>query len=66
MVGEGRESKKDNDLLFTCGLIEYRLLGVREILRLFKMSDERFENLELYPDVPKPCFDFLPQKLYNI
>ena len=23
MVGQGRESQKDNDLLFTCGLIEY-------------------------------------------
>lgn len=23
MVGKGRESQKDNDLLFTCGLIEY-------------------------------------------
>lgn len=23
MVGEGRESQKDNDLFFTCGLIEY-------------------------------------------
>ena len=23
MIGEGRESQKDNDLFFTCGLIEY-------------------------------------------
>lgn len=23
MVGEGRESKKDNDLFYTCSLIDY-------------------------------------------
>ena len=23
MIGEGRESKKDNDLFYTCSLIEY-------------------------------------------
>ena len=23
MVGQGRESQKDNNLFFTCGLIEY-------------------------------------------
>ena len=23
MVGSGRESRKDNDLFFTCGLIDY-------------------------------------------
>ncbi len=52
MVGEGRESKKDNDLLFTCGLIEYisrktknvradvvNKLGKDRISKIYELAD---------------------------
>ena len=52
MVGQGRESQKDNDLFYTCGLIEYisrktkniradvvNKLGKENICRIYDLAD---------------------------
>lgn len=52
MVGQGRESQKDNDLFFTCGLIEYiarktknirsevvNTLGKERICKIYDLAD---------------------------
>lgn len=52
MVGQGRESQKDNDLFFTCGLIEYiarktknirsevvNTLGKDRICKIYDLAD---------------------------
>lgn len=52
MIGQGRESQKDNDLFFTCGLIEYisrktknvradvvNQLGKENICKIYDLAD---------------------------
>lgn len=52
MIGEGRESKKDNDLFYTCSLIDYiarktknirsdvvNMLGKKRLERIYDLAD---------------------------
>ena len=52
MIGEGRESKKDNDLFYTCSLIEYiarktkntradivNQLGQKRLEKIYELAD---------------------------
>ena len=47
MVGEGRESQKDNDLFFTCGLIEYIARKTKNIRSevVNKLGKERISKI---------------------
>lgn len=38
MVGSGRESRKDNDLFFTCGLIDYIARKTKMCGRMLSIS----------------------------
>lgn len=53
MVGEGRESKKDNDLFYTCSLIDYisrKTKNVRSYV-VNKLGKERLEKIYDLADV---------------
>lgn len=64
MVGQGRESQKDNDLFYTCGLIEYiarktknvrsevvKKLGKDRISKIYEFADVyHCENIEAVSD----------------
>ena len=64
MVGKGRESQKDNDLFYTCGLIEYiarktknvrsevvKKLGKDRISKIYEFADVyHCENIEAVSD----------------
>lgn len=53
MVGQGRESQKDNDLFYTCGLIEYiarKTKNVRsEVVK--KLGKDRISKIYEFADV---------------
>ena len=64
MVGQGREPQKDNDLFYTCGLIEYiarktknirsevvKKLGKDRISKIYEFADVyHFENIDAVSD----------------
>lgn len=63
MVGLGREDKKDNDLFYTCSLIDYisrktkniradvvNQLGRKRLDKIYDLADDRAR----YPFVPGP------------
>ena len=64
MVGNGRESRKDNDLFFTCGLIDYiarktknmradvvNQLGKKRIEKIYELADEKHgDNIDQVSD----------------
>ena len=64
MVGSGRESRKDNDLFFTCGLIDYiarktknvradvvNQLGKKRIEKIYDLADVyHCENIDQVSD----------------
>lgn len=67
MVGEGREPKKDNDLFYTCGLIDYiarKTKNVRSYI-VNKLGKERLEKIYDLADVyhcdniERVCDDFI-------
>lgn len=53
MIGEGRESQKDNDLFFTCGLIEYIARKTRNVRSevVNKLGRERISKIYDLADV---------------
>ena len=53
MIGEGREPKKDNDLFYTCSLIDYiarKTKNVRSYV-VNQLGKERLEKIYEYADV---------------
>lgn len=67
MVGEGREPKKDNDLFYTCSLIDYiarKTKNVRSYV-VNKLGKERLEKIYDLADVyhcdniERVCDDFI-------
>nr|WP_296959889.1 hypothetical protein [uncultured Mediterraneibacter sp.] len=69
MVGEGRESKKDNDLFYTCSLIDYiarKTKNVRSYV-VNKLGKERLEKIYDLADVyhcdniERVCDDFVEE-----
>lgn len=67
MVGEGRESQKDNDLFYTCSLIDYiarKTKNVRSYV-VNKLGKERLEKIYDLADVyhcdniERVCDDFI-------
>ena len=75
MVGSGRESRKDNDLFFTCGLIDYiarKTKNVRAdvVNQLGKKRIEQvaeYENISIVDALVKVYNSFLAPKIddYN-
>lgn len=80
MVGEGRESKKDNDLFFTCSLIEYiarktknirsevvNRLGKDRISKIYDLADVyHCENIDKISDEFIEDADIVPGKFDNV
>lgn len=80
MVGEGRESQKDNDLFFTCGLIEYiahktknirsevvNKLGKERISKIYNLADVyHCDNIDKVSDDFIEDADIVPGKFDNI
>lgn len=69
MVGEGREPKKDNDLFYTCSLIDYiarRTKNVRADV-VNQLGKERLERIYDLADVyhcdniERVCDDFVEE-----
>ena len=69
MVGEGRETKKDNDLFYTCSLIDYisrKTKNVRSYV-VNKLGKERLEKIYDLADVyhcdniERVCDDFVDE-----
>lgn len=69
MVGEGREPKKDNDLFYTCSLIDYiarKTKNVRSYV-VNKLGKERLEKIYDLADVyhcdniERVCDDFVEE-----
>lgn len=69
MVGEGREPKKDNDLFYTCSLIDYisrKTKNVRSYV-VNKLGKERLEKIYNLADVyhcdniERVCDDFIDE-----
>ena len=69
MVGEGREPKKDNDLFYTCSLIDYisrKTKNVRSYV-VNKLGKERLEKIYDLADVyhcdniERVCDDFVDE-----
>ena len=69
MVGEGREPKKDNDLFYTCSLIDYisrKTKNVRSYV-VNKLGKERLEKIYDLADVyhcdniERVCDDFIDE-----
>lgn len=69
MVGEGREAKKDNDLFYTCSLIDYiarKTKNVRSYV-VNKLGKERLEKIYDLADVyhcdniERVCDDFVEE-----
>ncbi|MCI6537969.1 hypothetical protein [uncultured Eubacterium sp.] len=69
MVGEGRESQKDNDLFYTCSLIDYiarKTKNVRSYV-VNKLGKERLEKIYDLADVyhcdniERVCDDFIDE-----
>ena len=69
MVGEGREPKKDNDLFYTCSLIDYisrKTKNVRSYV-VNKLGKERLEKIYDLADVyhcdniDRVCDDFIDE-----
>ena len=67
MVGEGREPQKDNDLFYTCSLIDYisrKTKNVRSYV-VNKLGKERLEKIDDLADVyhcdniERVCDDFI-------
>lgn len=53
MIGEGREPKKDNDLFYTCSLIDYIARKTKNIRSYVvnQLGKERLEKIYEYADV---------------
>ena len=53
MVGQGRESQKDNDLFYTCGLIEYIARKTKNIRSevVKKLGKDRISKIYEFADV---------------
>lgn len=80
MVGEGRESQKDNDLFFTCSLIEYiarktknirsevvNKLGKVRISKIYDLADVyHCENIDKISDEFIEDADIVPGKFDNV
>lgn len=80
MVGQGRESQKDNDLSFTCGLIEYisrrtkniradvvDKLGKENICKIYDLADVyHCENIDKVSDRFIEEADIVPGKFDNV
>ena len=80
MVGEGRESQKDNDLFFTCSLIEYiarktkniraevvNKLGKVRISKIYDLADVyHCENIDKISDEFIEAADIVPGKFDNV
>lgn len=80
MVGEGRESQKDNDLFFTCGLIEYiarktkniraevvNKLGKDRISKIYELADVyHCDNIDRVSDQFIEDANIVPGKFDNI
>ena len=80
MVGQGRESQKDNDLSFTCGLIEYisrrtkniradvvDKLGKENICKIYDLADVyHCENIDNVSDRIIEEADIVPGKFDNV
>lgn len=80
MVGEGRESQKDNDLFFTCSFIEYiarktknirsevvNKLGKVRISKIYDLADVyHCENIEKISDEFIEDADIVPGKFDNV
>ena len=80
MVGQGRESQKDNDLSFTCGLIEYisrRTKNIRadvvdklrkeNICKIYDLADVyHCENIDKVSDRFIEEADIVPGKFDNV
>lgn len=69
MIGEGREPKKDNDLFYTCSLIDYiarKTKNVRSYV-VNKLGKERLEKIYDLADVyhcdniERVCDDFIDE-----
>lgn len=80
MVGEGRESQKDNDLFFACSLIEYiarktknirsevvNKLGKVRISKIYDLADVyHCENIDKISDEFIEDADIVPGKFDNV
>lgn len=80
MAGEGRESKKDNDLFFACSLIEYiarktknirsevvNKLGKVRISKIYDLADVyHCENIDKVSDEFIEDADIVPGKFDNV
>lgn len=80
MAGEGRESKQDNDLFFTCSLIEYiarktkniraevvNKLGKVRISKIYDLADVyHCENIDKVSDEFIEDADIVPGKFDNV
>ncbi len=80
MVGQGRESKKDNDLFFTCGLIEYisrktknvrayvvNQLGRDNISKIYDLADVyHCDNIDSVSDEFIEAANIKPGKFDNV
>ncbi len=80
MVGEGRESQKDNDLFFTCSLIEYiarktknirsevvNKLGKVRISKIYDLADVyHCENIDKISDEFIKDADIVPGEFDNV
>lgn len=80
MVGQGRESQKDNDLFYTCGLIEYiarktknvrsevvKKLGKDRISKIYEFADiYHCENIEAVSDEFIEDANIIPGEFDNV
>ncbi len=80
MVGQGRESKKDNDLFYTCSLIEYisrktkniradvvNKLGKDRISKIYELADVyHCDNIDSVSDEFIEESNILPGKFDNV
>lgn len=80
MIGEGRESQKDNDLFFACSLIEYiarktknirsevvNKLGKIRISKIYDLADVyHCENIDKVSDEFIEDADIVPGKFDNV
>lgn len=80
MVGQGRESKKDNDLFYTCSLIEYisrktkniradvvNKLGKDRISKIYELADVyHCDNIDSVGDEFIEESNILPGKFDNV
>lgn len=80
MIGEGRESQKDNDLFFACSLIEYiarktknirsevvNKLGKIRISKIYDLADVyHCENIDKISDEFIEDADIVPGKFDNV